>query len=244
MFLLVIRVLKLPRGARTHFGIFSPQVWKLFPKDQVITLNFWDYNDVAPAYFAAASIAAREPKVGVIVLEFARPDFKVVDRSRLADSDIKASSKGFYLIKDFDPDKPKQGYVLVQGSSSTNNLVSQLEKIEKSGLNVRIISAISEELFSRQTEEYKRSILPESAIYDMMIISTGTKRFWPTSKVGPLTDEYSLVSDWNDEWLTGGSETEILKDARLDPDTIFNAVQKFALDREDRIKRQTAYLGE
>ena len=44
--------------ARTHFGIFSPQVWKLFPREQVINLSFWDYNDVAPGYFAAAEIAA------------------------------------------------------------------------------------------------------------------------------------------------------------------------------------------
>ena len=34
--------------ARTHFGIFSPQVWKLFPRGQAIHLSFWDYNDVAP----------------------------------------------------------------------------------------------------------------------------------------------------------------------------------------------------
>ena len=26
--------------ARTHPGIFSPQVWKLFPRDQVINLSF------------------------------------------------------------------------------------------------------------------------------------------------------------------------------------------------------------
>ena len=60
--------------ARTHFGIFAPQVWKLFPRGQAIHLSFWDYNDVAPGYFAAAEIAAREPKVGVIILEVARPD--------------------------------------------------------------------------------------------------------------------------------------------------------------------------
>ena len=53
--------------ARTHFGIFSPQVWKLFPRGQVINLSFWDYNDVAPGYFAAAEIAAREKKVGIII---------------------------------------------------------------------------------------------------------------------------------------------------------------------------------
>ena len=37
--------------ARTHFGIFAPQVWKLFPRGQAINLNFWDYNDVAPGLF-------------------------------------------------------------------------------------------------------------------------------------------------------------------------------------------------
>ena len=31
---------------------------KLFLRDQVITRSFWDYNDVAPGYFAAAEIAA------------------------------------------------------------------------------------------------------------------------------------------------------------------------------------------
>jgi hypothetical protein len=49
--------------ARTHFGIFAPQVWKLFPRGQAINLSFWDYNDVAPGYFAAAEIAARDAKV-------------------------------------------------------------------------------------------------------------------------------------------------------------------------------------
>jgi hypothetical protein len=37
-----------------------------FPRDQVINLSFWDHNDVAPGYFAAAEIAAREKKVGAI----------------------------------------------------------------------------------------------------------------------------------------------------------------------------------
>ena len=68
---------------RTHFGIFAPQVWRLFPRGQIIHLNFWDYNDVAPAYFAAAEIAARDPKVGIIVIEVARPDNPVADRSHV-----------------------------------------------------------------------------------------------------------------------------------------------------------------
>ena len=228
--------------ARTHFGIFSPQVWKLFPRDQIINLSFWDYNDVAPGYLEAATIAARDPKVGVIVLEVARPDFAVADRSKFADTDLLAARKGFYLLRDFDPNKPKQGYVVVQGSSSTNNLVSQMQRIDEAGLNVRIISAISEELFRRQSSEYIQSVLPDAAKFDLMIVTTGTKRMWPVANTGPLTDEYSLVSDWHDEWLTGGSEEEVIKEAHLDPESIFNAVKRFADEHDERMARQTEYL--
>ena len=137
---------------RTHFGIFAPQVWKLFPRGQTIHLNFWDYNDVAPAYFAAAEIAAREAKVGIITLEVARPDFPVADRSKFADTDLRAAAKGFYVIRDFAPGKPRHGYVVTQGSSSTVNLVSTLPKLEEAGINVKVVAAISEELFDRQPE--------------------------------------------------------------------------------------------
>ena len=228
--------------ARTHFGIFSPQVWKLFPKGQVITLSFWDYNDVAPAYFAAANIAARDPKVGAIVLEVARPDFPVADRNTFADTDIRAAAKGFYVIKDFDPNLPKQGYVITQGSSSTVNLVSIIPKLIDEGINVKIIAAISEELFNRQTMEYQNNVFPTSGKYDMMVVTTGTKRVWPVSNVGPLTDEYSLTSDWHNEWLTGGSESDVISEAKLDAESILNGIKRFATDHETRIQQQRDML--
>jgi transketolase len=229
--------------ARTHFGIFAPQVWKLFPRGQVITLSFWDYNDVASGYFAAAEIAARDPKVGVIVLEVARPDFAVADRSSFADPDPKAAAKGMYVIKDFDPGKPKQGYVVVQGSSSTVNLLSILDRLEQDGVNVKVVSAISDELFQRQSEEYRNSVLPSEAQYDLMVVSTGTRRVWPMRNPGPLTDEYSLVSDWHDEWLTGGTEVDVIAEAHLDPESIFQGVRRFAVDHDSRISRQMEQLS-
>jgi transketolase len=228
--------------ARTHFGIFSPQVWKLFPRHQVITLSFWDYNDVASGYFAAVEIAARDPKVGVIVLEVARPDFPVADRNTFADKDPKAAAKGMYVIKDFEPGKPKHGYVIAQGSSSTVNLVSVLPRLAEQGLNIKVISAISEELFYRQPEEYKNSVLPPEARYDLMVVSTGTRRVWPLEDAGPLTGEYSLVSDWHDEWLTGGTESDVITEAHLDPESIFQGLKRFASDHDSRISRQAAQL--
>lgn len=226
--------------ARTHFGIFAPQVWKLFPKGQVIVLSFWDYNDVAPGYFAAAEIAARDPKVGVIVLEVARPDFAVADRSTFADSDPCAAAKGFYLIKDYDPNKPKDGVVVSQGSSSTVNLVSVLEKLEEAGVNVKVVAAISEELFDRQPKSYRDTVLTDADKFDLMVVTTGTRRVWPVTGVGPLTDEYSLTSDWDNQWLSGGTEDDVIKEAHLDKDSIFDAVQRFAADHQERLSRQAA----
>ena len=133
------------------------------------------------------------------MLEVARPDFPVADRSTFADSDLKAAAKGLYVIKDFDPGKPKQGYVLTQGSSSTVNLVNSLPKLADAGINVKVIACISEELFDRQPQSYRDSVLPPGAKNDLMVVSTGTQRVMPLANVGPLTADYSLFSDWDNQ---------------------------------------------
>jgi len=227
---------------RTHFGIFATQVWKLFPRGETIHLNFWDYNDVAAGYFAAAEIAARDPKVGIISIEVARPDFPVADRNQFADKDLKAAAKGLYVIRDFAPDKPRHGYILAQGSSSTVNLVRQLPKLEAAGINVKVVSAISEELFDRQPESYRHSVLPPEAYYDLMVVSTGTRRVWPIRNLGPLTDDYSLTSDWGNQWLTGGLEPEVIAEAHLDEASIFAGIERFARERGERMGSQRAML--
>ena len=229
--------------ARTHFGIFAPQVWKLFPRGQVIHVNFWDYNDVAPGYFAAAEIAARDPRVSIIIIEVARPDFPVADRSKFANTDLKAAAKGLYVIRDFDPDKAKHGYVVVQGSNSTVNLVNILPRLEDEGVNVKIVAVVSEDLFDLQSDDYRQSVFPPEAKYDMMVVSTGTRRVWPVRDVGLLTDEYSLTSDWDNQWLTGGTEADVIAEARLDSESIFAGIKHFALEREQRLERQRDLLA-
>jgi transketolase len=228
--------------ARTHFGIFAPQVWKLFPRGQTIHLSFWDYNDVAPGYFAAAEIAARDPKVGIIILEVARPDSPVADRSRFADPDLKAAAKGLYVIRDFAPDRPRQGYVIVQGASATVNVLKELPHLDERGINVKIISVVSEDLFDRQPDSYRRMVLPPEALFDLMVISTGTRRVWPIRDLGPLTDKYSLTSDWDNQWLSGGLEADVIAEAHLDQASIFAGIQRFAEDREQRLACQRELL--
>ncbi len=227
--------------ARTHFGIFSPQVWKLFPRGHVINLSFWDYNDVAPGYFAAAEIAAREKKIGIITIEVARPDLIVADRSTFADTDLRAAAKGLYVIRDFGPG-PRHGYVVCQGASATFNTVKIIPKLQDAGINVRIIAAVSEELFDRQPLSYRNSVLPDAARNDLMFVTGATRRMWPLRNVGALTDEYSLTADFHNDWLTGGLEADVIAEAHLDTASIFDGVSRFAQDHAARIKRQRGDL--
>ena len=217
-------------------------MWKLFPRDQVINLSFWDYNDVAPGYFAAAEIAASEKKVGIIIIEVARPDFRVADRSTFADPDLKAAAKGLYVIRDFAPGQPRHGYVVAQGSSSTFNLVSVLPKLAAAGVNVKVIAAISEELFDRQPDAYRSAVLPPEARHDLMFVSSGTRRMWPLRNVGSLADDYSLTADQENQWLTGGTEADVIAEAHLDADSILAGVQRFARERPQRLARQRSLL--
>ena len=109
----------------------------------------------------------------------ARPDFRA-DRSTFADTDLKAAAKGLYVIRDFAPGQPRHGYVVVQGSSSTVNLVRRASAWCEPGVNVKVIAAISEELFDRQPEAYRQAVLPPEGCYDLMVVSTGTRACGPS----------------------------------------------------------------
>jgi hypothetical protein len=65
---------------------------------------------------------------------------------------------------------------------------------------------------------------------------------WPLRSVGSLTDAYSLTADQDNQWLTGGLEADVIAEARLDPDSIFAGVQRFAQERPKRLDRQRSLL--
>jgi transketolase len=75
-----------------------------------------------------------------------------------------------------------------------------------------------------------------------MVVSTGTRRVWPIRNLGPLTDDYSLTSDWGNQWLTGGLEPEVIAEAHLDEASIFAGIERFARERGERMGSQRAML--
>jgi transketolase len=54
---------------------------------------------------------------------------------------------------------------------------------------------------------------------------------------GPIAAEYSLSSDWDNRWRTGGTVDEVMDEAHLGSDHILAAIQRYAADRERRAER-------
>jgi len=76
----------------------------------------------------------------------------------------------------------------------------------------------------------------------MMFITGGTRRVWPLRNVGAQADDYSLTADWDNRWLTGGLEADVIAEAHLDPASVLAAVTRFAGERASRIAAQRAAL--
>ena len=216
--------------SRTHFGIFAPGVTQLFPDGHIINLHPWEHNDVAPALAAAFST-----DVPIVALHLTRPPIKVPDRERLGIASHLDASKGAYLIRDYD-ERPKEGVVIVRGTSSTNTVVSILDQIS-SKHNVKIVSAVSWELFQMQSEEYRESIISEVEWSDSMIVTNTGLRIMHNWISNRLVSEYSVSPDWDNNWRTGGSVDEIIDEAHLSPRWVLEAIDKFTSERDDRLSR-------
>jgi transketolase len=74
-------------------------------------------------------------------------------------SDALHSEKGAYIVQNC---TGKPDIILIASGSEVSTLVEGTALLKKDNLNVRIISAPSEGLFRNQTEEYRRSIIPEN----------------------------------------------------------------------------------
>ena len=57
---------------------------------------------------------------------------------------------------------------------------------------------------------------------------------------GPIAEEYSLSSDWDDRWRTGGTVDEVIDEAHLGTEHIVAAIERYVRDREPRLRRLRA----
>ena len=85
-----------------------------------------------------------------------------------------------------------------------------------------------------QPESYRRSVASPAERLNAMIITNGAFKLMREWADGPLAREYSLSSDWDDRWRTGGSVAEVIEEAHLDEPHILAPLERFAAERDER----------
>ena len=218
--------------SRTHFGIFAPAVTQLFPEGHVIDLHPWEYNEVPVVLAAALSQSAP-----IVALHLTRPPIEIPDRDALGIPSHFEAARGAYVMRPFRPDLAPLGTVFVQGTTSTANVVKILPDLDREGLNVKVVAAVSPQLFRLQPVDYRERTVSPADRVDGMAITNRSARFMRDWVDGPEALEYSMGADWDDRWRTGGSVDEVMDEAHLTPAYILAGIERFVREREARLAR-------
>ncbi len=213
--------------SRTHFGVFAPGVTQLFPRGSIINLHPWEHNEVPVMLGAALSL-----DVPIVALHLTRPDITIPDREKLGIPSHFEAARGAYTLRDYAEDAPREGAVIVQGTSAVANLLQVLPDIETHGYNIKVVCATSADLFRLQTDAYRERTLSEDDRLNAMIITTQSKSQMQDWAIHPRNDPYALSADWDDRWRTGGTLEEVIDEAHLSPRWILEGISRFVEDRK------------
>jgi transketolase len=140
-------------------------------------------------------------------------------------------------MRPYRSDQPRGGVALVQGTSSTAEVVKILQAgtFDEEGLNIKIVACPSWDLFRLQTPEYRDSVIPEHEWMDATVITNSSRRSMHDWLPHRWAGEYALSSDWDDRWRTGGSVEEIIDEAHINAKWILKGLRRFAEDRSKRL---------
>jgi len=217
--------------SRTHYGIFAPGVTQLFPNGSIINIHPWEHNEVAPSLTAAL-----KTEVPIIAIHLTRPSIVIPDRKKMGIADHKDSAKGAYIIKNYDKKKPKKGVVIIRGTAPINSLMQILPSLKNKGPNIKIIAAVSMELFKAQSQKYQESIISHPEWNDCMIITNTSLKSMGNWMRNRFVAKYSLSPDFDNRWRTGGSVDQIITESGLDPLSILKGITRFSNERDKRLE--------
>ena len=88
-----------------------------------------------------------------------------------------------------------------------------------------------------QDDAYKQSVASEADWLDSMCVTNRAARLMYHWQPTQVSLEYSMGSDWDNDWRTGGSVDEVLDEAHLAPHHIADGIERFVKDRNQRLGR-------
>jgi len=134
----------------------------------LITLRPADANEVAEAW--RVIIGLRHTPAALIL---SRQNLPVLDRQKYAPAE--GVSRGAYTLADAANGKPD--VILIASGSEVALCVNAMDQLETEGIQARVVSMPSWELFDRQGEEYRQSVFP-SHIKARVAVEQGSTLGW------------------------------------------------------------------
>jgi transketolase len=218
--------------SRTHFGIYSPGITQFFPRGQVIDIHPYEPNEVGPALLAALGTDAP-----IVALHLTRPGIEVPDRKTLGMADFREAAKGAYLIRDYDPSRPKDGCIFVRGTSSTASLIKLLKDgyFDGDGRNVKLVAAVSHELFMLQAKAWREQLITGEDWANSTFITNNARQHMWLWTANHASYQFAMSPDHDERWRTGGSLDEITVEAKLDPASLAAGIERFVAAHDQRM---------
>jgi transketolase len=131
----------------------------------MVVLRPADANEVSEAWKWALS-AERQP----VVLVLTRQPLPTFDRKKFAPAD--GLAKGAYILAEAEGGDPQ--VLLLATGSEVYLCIDAYEELKKEGIRARVVSMPSWEIFERQSEEYRRSVLPPSVLARVAVEQAST----------------------------------------------------------------------
>lgn len=145
----------------THQPIEQLAALRAIPN--MVTIRPADANEVREAWKVA--IARRNGPTALVLTRQALPT--------LGDVGAPAVEKGAYVLRDFG--KPEM--ILMATGSEVSLIFTAAQKLHEEGIGVRVVSFPSWELFEKQDEGYKESVLPKNII-KRLAVELGSSLGW------------------------------------------------------------------
>jgi transketolase len=168
----------------------------------MITLRPGDANETAQAWKVALA-QTRHPSA----IALSRQPLPTIDRSRYADAS--GTARGAYVLADTKGKTPE--VILMASGSEVSLCVQAFEKLAQENIAARVVSMPSWELFERQDEAYRESVLPAAVTgrvaveqaggmgWDRYVGHTGAKivmtTFGASAPIGKLQAKFGFTID-------------------------------------------------
>lgn len=150
----------------THQPVEHLAALRAIPR--LIVIRPADANEVVEAW----KIAIDFPKTP-IALVLSRQEVPTLDRNVFASAE--GLGRGAYILSDVQDNNPE--LILIATGSEVGLIVKAADELKKKGVAVRLVSMPSWELFEEQTDEYKKSVFPES-VHARIAVEAGVAQGW------------------------------------------------------------------